>query len=192
MREAMKKYNVKGGISRKSGERMKVLLIGGGGTLGRAIGRELSARHTVIGVGRKSGEFHADMGDAASLEALFRATGAVDAIVCAAGSVHFGPWRELSAEKFQIGLQDKLMGQVQVVLRGQEVLADRGSFTLTSGVLSEDPIEFGACASLVNGALEAFVRAAPPACHEAFQFRFDGERIESFTDRMILLRADRD
>jgi SAM-dependent methyltransferase len=41
-------------------------------------------------------------------------------------------------------------------------------------------------------ALEAFVRAAPEACREAFEFRLAGDRIESFTDRMILLRADRD
>ena len=40
--------------------------------------------------------------------------------------------------------------------------------------------------------LEAFVWAAPAACREAFDFRFAGDRVESFTDRMILLRADRD
>jgi SAM-dependent methyltransferase len=43
-----------------------------------------------------------------------------------------------------------------------------------------------------RAALEAFVRAAPPACREAFDFRLDGDRVESFSDRMILLRADRD
>jgi NAD(P)-dependent dehydrogenase (short-subunit alcohol dehydrogenase family) len=139
---------------------MKILLIGAAGTLGRAIARELAARHTVLGVGRKSGEFQADMRDAESLGTLFRKIGGVEAVVCSAGSVHFGPWGELTDEKFQIGLRDKLMGQVNVVLRGQEFLADGGSFTLTSGILSEDPIRFGACASLVNGALEAFARAA--------------------------------
>jgi ubiquinone/menaquinone biosynthesis C-methylase UbiE len=41
-------------------------------------------------------------------------------------------------------------------------------------------------------ALEAFVKGAPTAHREAFDFRFDGDQIESFTDRMILLRADRD
>ena len=41
-------------------------------------------------------------------------------------------------------------------------------------------------------ALEAFVRTAAATCREAFDFRFNGDRIESFTDRMILLRADRD
>jgi NAD(P)-dependent dehydrogenase (short-subunit alcohol dehydrogenase family) len=66
----------------------------------------------------------------------------------------------LTPEKFDIGLRDKLMGQVNVVLAGQQFLNDGGSFTLTSGILSEDPIQFGAAASLVNGALESFVCAA--------------------------------
>ena len=95
-----------------------------------------------------------------SLQALFQKTGKVDAIVCTAGSVHFGPWAELTPEKVDIGLRDKLMGQVNVVLAGQEFLNDEGSFTLTSGILSEDPIRYGAAASLVNGALESFARAA--------------------------------
>lgn len=43
-----------------------------------------------------------------------------------------------------------------------------------------------------KAALEAFVKAAPAAHRDAFDFRFDGDRIESFTDRMILIRADRD
>ena len=40
--------------------------------------------------------------------------------------------------------------------------------------------------------LERFVLAAPARCREAFRFRIERGRIESFTDRMILLRADRD
>jgi hypothetical protein len=67
---------------------------------------------------------------------------------------------ELTPEKFDVGLRDKLMGQVNVVLAAQDALVDGGSFTLTSGILSEDPIRLGVCASLVNGALESFVRAA--------------------------------
>jgi NAD(P)-dependent dehydrogenase (short-subunit alcohol dehydrogenase family) len=139
---------------------MKIVLIGAGGTLGRAILAELSARHTVISVGRNSGQFHHDIRDLQSVRVLFQETGKVDAIVNAAGSVHFGAWNELTPEKFDIGLRDKLMGQVNLVLAGQNTLVDGGSFTLTSGILSDDPIRFGACASLVNGALESFVRAA--------------------------------
>lgn len=40
--------------------------------------------------------------------------------------------------------------------------------------------------------LEAFVRAAPQSIRDAFDFRVAGDGIESFADRMILLRADRD
>jgi SAM-dependent methyltransferase len=40
--------------------------------------------------------------------------------------------------------------------------------------------------------LEQFVRAAPDACREAFAFRLGAEGVESFTDRMLLLRAERD
>ena len=46
--------------------------------------------------------------------------------------------------------------------------------------------------SEARAALESLVRAAPSARREAFHFRIDGDRIEAFTDRMILLRADRD
>ena len=40
--------------------------------------------------------------------------------------------------------------------------------------------------------LEAFVRAAPERCRAAFNFRVTDGRVESFTDRMLLVRADRD
>jgi ubiquinone/menaquinone biosynthesis C-methylase UbiE len=43
-----------------------------------------------------------------------------------------------------------------------------------------------------RAALDALVKAAPAEHRDAFDFRIDGDRIESFTDRMILLRADRD
>jgi len=139
---------------------MKIVLIGAAGTIGKAVARELSSRHQIIPVGRSSGDFHADLRDIPTLHALFEKISQVDAIVCTAGSVHFGPWNELTPEKLDIGLRDKLLGQVNLVLAGQRSLSDGGSFTLTSGILSENPIRYGAAASLVNGALESFVRAA--------------------------------
>ena len=139
---------------------MRIIVIGASGRLGKAVSAELSARHEIVAVGRRSGGVQADMRDIASLKSCFERIGRANAIVCTAGSVHFGPWAEMTPEKFDIGLRDKLMGQVNAVLAGQEFLNDGGSFTLTSGILSEDPIQYGAAASLVNGALESFVRAA--------------------------------
>src|SRR5262245_5420691 len=139
---------------------MKIVVIGANGTLGKAIAAELTRRHSIVSVGRNSGDLRADMRDLQSLRVLFQQTGKVEAGVWAAVSVHFGPWGELTPEKFDVGLRDKLMGQVNVVLAGQGALVDGGSFTLTSGILSEDPIRLGVCGSLVNGALESFVRGA--------------------------------
>jgi hypothetical protein len=42
------------------------------------------------------------------------------------------------------------------------------------------------------GDLENFVRQAPAASRAAFDFRLTESGVESFTDRMILLRADKD
>ena len=52
------------------------------------------------------------------------------------------------------------MGQVNLVLAGCDVVNSGGSFTLISGILAHDPVRFGASASMVNGALDSFVRAA--------------------------------
>lgn len=44
-----------------------------------------------------------------------------------------------------------------IVLIGREYIQDEGSFTLTSGILSHDPIRTGTSAAMVNGAIESFV-----------------------------------
>jgi len=46
----------------------------------------------------------------------------------------------MTATAFFDGLQDKLLGQVRVVLIGQHYLNDGGSITLTSGIAVDDPI----------------------------------------------------
>ncbi|XZG70710.1 short chain dehydrogenase [Chitinibacteraceae bacterium HSL-7] len=138
----------------------KILLVGASGTIGSAIARELGARHTLITAGRNSGDYRVDLTDPASIRALFKATGPLDAVVSAAGNLHFGPLAEFTPEQYAIGLNDKLMGQVNLVLAGQHVLNDGGSFTLTSGILTDDPIVYGSSASMVNAALEGFARSA--------------------------------
>jgi len=139
---------------------MKILVVGASGTLGRAVARHLGERHQVITAGRNSGEHRVDLRDDASVGALFAATGQLDAIVSAAGSVHFGPLDGMTAAQFDTGLQDKLLGQVRLALIGQHHLRDGGSITLTTGILTEQPIRQGANATAVNAAVEGFVRAA--------------------------------
>ncbi|MGF6161687.1 NAD(P)-dependent dehydrogenase (short-subunit alcohol dehydrogenase family) [Pseudomonas sp. 2725] len=139
---------------------MKILLIGAGGTIGSAVDKELSQRHEIIRIGRTSGDFQVDISDSTSIRKLFEQTGKFDALVCAAGNVTFAPLNEMTEESFALGLKDKLMGQVNLLLIGRDFANDGASFTFTTGVLSHDPIRSGASAALVNGALDSFVRAA--------------------------------
>lgn len=139
---------------------MKIVLIGARGTIGSAIDKELCERHEIIRVGRNSGDYRVDISDSASIRKLFEQTGKFDALVCAAGNVTFAPLDEMTEDSFSLGLKDKLMGQVNLLLIGREFANDGGSFTFTTGVLSHDPIRTGASAALVNGAIDSFVRAA--------------------------------
>lgn len=139
---------------------MRVLVVGASGTIGRAVVAELSQRHEVIAAGRSSGDLVLDITDPVSIRAAFEQAGSVDALVSATGSVKFAPFTQMTAADYEIGLQDKLMGQVNLVLIGRDYVAEGGSFTLTTGVLDSDPIRMGSSASMVNGAVNAFVRAA--------------------------------
>ena len=139
---------------------MKILLIGATGTIGSAIDRELSHRHEIVRVGRKSGDFQVDISDSASIRNLFEQTGRFDALICAAGNVNFVALGEMSEKDFALGLQDKLMGQVNLLLIGREFANDGASFTFTSGVINREPIRTGSSAALVNAALDGFVKAA--------------------------------
>lgn len=138
----------------------RILLVGASGTIGRAVHAQLSPRHEVVTVGRSSGMHQADFSRPGALDALFAAVGPVDAIVSTAGNLHFGPLADMTAEQFNQGLQDKLLGQVRLVLEGQRYLRDGGSITLISGILSTEPIRNGANATAVNAAIEGFVAAA--------------------------------
>lgn len=139
---------------------MKVIVVGGTGTLGKAVVQELSPRHEVITVGRNGGDFQVDITSTDSIRKLFEQIGHFDALVSATGSVHFGAFEEMDEKLYAIGIQNKLMGQVNLVLIGRDFVNDHGSFTLTSGILSYDPIRFGSSAAMVNGAIDGFVTGA--------------------------------
>lgn len=139
---------------------MRILLVGGRGTIGRAVAAELGQRHEVIEAGRSSGTVTLDLADGRSVQRALASTGPLDAIVSAAGHVAWGPLLELTPAQWDFSVNNKLMGQVVLALVGAQLLCDGGSITLTSGVLVEEPVIGGAAASLANGGIEAFVRAA--------------------------------
>src|SRR5205809_390825 len=104
---------------------MKVLLIGASGTIGKRISAELSKKHEIISGGRTNADVEIDITDTASIEAMYKSVGGVDAVICAAGPAKFGPLAELTEEDFYVGIRGKMMGQVNLVRIGQKYLNDR-------------------------------------------------------------------
>jgi NAD(P)-dependent dehydrogenase (short-subunit alcohol dehydrogenase family) len=139
---------------------MRVLVIGATGTIGRAVVEALTGRHEVVLASRQRAGLKVDLTNADSIRAMFQATGPMDAVVCAAGEARFAPLSKLSDDDFKFSLTSKLMGQVNVVRVGCEFVRDRGSLTVTSGILARTPMSGSAAVSLVNAGLEGFVRAA--------------------------------
>lgn len=140
---------------------LKVLLIGAGGTLGRAVHTALRERgHEVVTASRKDADVRVDITDPDSVRAMYEAVGPVDAVACAAGSVPWRPLGELTTADVRAGLEGKAVSQIELVRQGAPRLPAHASYTLITGILAREPLLSGSVASLVNGAVEAFVRAA--------------------------------
>ncbi len=139
---------------------MKTLLIGGHGTIGRAVADHLADRHELIIAGRSAGDVLVDIADVASIRKMYEAIPDIDAVICAAGTARWDRFDTLEEEDFYIGLRSKLMGQVNLVRLGMGVINDGGSFTLTTGILGERPVPMTTSAALVNGGIHSFVKAA--------------------------------
>lgn len=139
---------------------MRIIVIGATGTIGRQVVRLLEADHDVVRVAFRSGDFRVDLSSKTTIEKLFQDAGPFDAVVCAAGLARFGSLDELGDEDYALGLTSKLMGQVNLVRVGRWHINENGSFTLTSGLLSREPMPGSSSISMVNAGVEAFVRAA--------------------------------
>lgn len=139
---------------------MRVIVVGGTGTIGSAVVKMLSERHEVVVAGRNSGAVTVDLAAPDSIRAMFQAVGKFDAVVSAAGQAKFGSLDDLTDADYLFSFSNKLMGQANLVRIGRQFIADGGSLTLTTGVLSREPIKGSASISMVNAGLEGFVRAA--------------------------------
>lgn len=139
---------------------MKIVIVGATGTIGRHVAESLKTDNEIISVGFKDGDYQVDMTSTHSIQKLFETIGTFDALVATAGIAYFGPFEKMTEEDFRLGIDSKLMGQINLVLIGKNYINPKGSFTLTSGTLSDDPVRFASAISTVNGAINSFVKAA--------------------------------
>lgn len=138
---------------------MKILIIGGNGTIGKKVSQRLREKHNIMVAGRNSGNVNVDFANTDSIKAMFNSVGKLDAIVSIAGEAKWDKFENLSEEDFYIGIKSKLMGQVNVVRIGMDFLNPNGSITLSTGILADDPVDMTTSAAMVNGGIHSFVKA---------------------------------
>lgn len=139
---------------------MRILIVGASGTIGKRIHGRFAKKHEVVKASRSGGDVSVDITDAASIAAMYQSVKGIDAVICAAGPAKFGAFSELTEEDFYTGIRGKMMGQVNLVRIGQKYLNDGGSFTLTTGILGDDPVVGSSGLALVNAAINGFTLAA--------------------------------
>lgn len=138
---------------------MKILIVGGKGTIGKKVSNHLAKKNDIVIAGRTSGDVTVDITDSQSIEAMFASVGNVDAVACIAGDAKWAAFDSMTEEDFYIGLRSKLMGQVNLVRIGQNYLNAGGSFTLSTGILADHPVDMTTSAAMVNGGIHSFVKA---------------------------------
>ena len=116
---------------------MRIIVIGGAGTIGKAVVAALSDRHDVVIAGRRSGTVQVDIQSPDSVRDMYRQAGSL-----------------------ALGIYSKLLGQIRLVLLGRTLISDGGSFTLMSGYVLDDPTPEATGFAVANGGVEGFVRAA--------------------------------
>jgi len=138
---------------------MKILIIGGAGTIGKKVSNHFSMKHEVLIAGRNSGDVVVDIVDGQSIAAMFDSIGNVDAVVNIAGDAKWAAFDSMTEADFYIGIKSKLMGQVNLVRIGQQYVNAGGSFTLSTGILADHPVALTSSPALVNGGIHSFVKA---------------------------------
>jgi NAD(P)-dependent dehydrogenase (short-subunit alcohol dehydrogenase family) len=141
---------------------LKILLIGGTGTIGRAVRKEMEMEmeYEIITASRTGSDITVDITSRQSIQQMYESVGRVDAVVSTTGSTYFGSLLELTPENNEISISSKLKGQINLVLCGLNHVHDHGSFTLTTGIVMDQPIIGGASAAMVGGAIKTFVKSA--------------------------------
>lgn len=166
---------------------MRVLLVGGNGTIGRRLAAVLDQDHTVLTASRSGGDATVDIRSAESIERMYRELPPVDAVVGVAASGALDDFATLTEDELHDNMKGKFYGQANLVLLGQRYVNPGGSFTLTSGIFADEAWRGVTGGAVVSGALHSFVLSA--ALELTGRFRVNvisptmvGDSVDTFSD----------
>jgi nucleoside-diphosphate-sugar epimerase len=142
---------------------MKIVIVGASGRIGSKVAEMLSANHEVLRVGARTGDVLCDHTDPDSVRRLFEQTGTFDSMIAVVGGDSvFKGYRDLVDEDFRFGFERKFLGQARLVRLGERFAHDEGSFTLSSGFLSDYPNDASIATGPLNAAVDTFVQNTAP------------------------------
>jgi len=139
---------------------MRILIIGGSGTIGEKVAEALAPRHEIIVASRSNAKFQVDLTFARSIRHLFETIGPLDACISTTASGALDTFSKLTEEELLDNMKAKLFGQINLVLIGQRYLKDNGSFTLTSGIFADRHAKGATGRAIINSALNSFAETA--------------------------------
>ena len=80
---------------------MNILVIGGGGTIGRVVVEYFQQKHKVFIAGRNHGDVSVDIADESSIKEMFQQLNDLDAVLCIAGEAKWDYLSEMTEEDEQ-------------------------------------------------------------------------------------------
>jgi NAD(P)-dependent dehydrogenase (short-subunit alcohol dehydrogenase family) len=143
-----------------AGGRKRILIVGATGTIGGAVAALLRTAHDVVRIARAGGDVQMDAFSTDSIDAMYAKAGPFDALVAVMGRGVMGPFNTLSEKDFCDAFVLKSLAQINLVRLGIRTVRPGGSFTLTSGFLSKEPMPSFSAVAMANGAIDAFCKAA--------------------------------
>ena len=85
---------------------MKILIVGGNGTIGKVVSNHLKNKHEILIGGRTKGDIQIDIAKTDSIKTALDKIGKLDAIICIAGEAKWAKFQELNEEDYYIGLKN--------------------------------------------------------------------------------------
>jgi NAD(P)-dependent dehydrogenase (short-subunit alcohol dehydrogenase family) len=138
---------------------MKIIIVGASGRIGKEVDKALTNRHEIVRVGSSSGDVQCNYTDSESVRDMFNDIGKFDALISVVGGDStFKPFIDLNDDDYRYGFERKFLSQIRLLKFGENYIRDAGSFTFTSGFLSQYPNPYSIATGPLNAAVDTFAK----------------------------------